>query len=59
MCVIPQAKEFRNFWGDLSELRRFQDGSIREAVVWQPANTFEDKRKAFAQMIKDILNRYF
>lgn len=40
-------------------MRRFQDGSIREAVVWQPANTFEDKRKGFAQMIKDILNRYF
>lgn len=29
-----QAEEFRKFWGDKSELRRFQDGSISEAVVW-------------------------
>jgi len=25
---------FRAFWGDKSELRRFQDGKISEAVVW-------------------------
>ncbi|XP_034245395.1 nucleolar protein 6 isoform X2 [Thrips palmi] len=31
---MPQAEEFRKFWGDKSELRRFQDGSISEAVVW-------------------------
>lgn len=28
------AAEFRQFWGDRSELRRFQDGAICEAVVW-------------------------
>jgi U3 small nucleolar RNA-associated protein 22 len=26
---------FRNFWGPRSEMRRFQDSSIREAVVWE------------------------
>ncbi|XP_064073088.1 nucleolar protein 6 [Vanessa tameamea] len=31
----PEAEEFREFWGDKSELRRFQDGSITEACVWQ------------------------
>ncbi|KAH0540795.1 nucleolar protein 6 isoform X1 [Cotesia glomerata] len=31
---LPEAEEFRNFWGNKSELRRFQDGSICEAVVW-------------------------
>ncbi|GAB4820593.1 hypothetical protein N2152v2_007639 [Parachlorella kessleri] len=29
------AKAFREFWGDRSELRRFQDGAICEAVVWE------------------------
>jgi U3 small nucleolar RNA-associated protein 22 len=29
------AREFRDFWGERSELRRFQDGSIAEAVVWE------------------------
>ncbi|GIY22975.1 nucleolar protein 6 [Caerostris extrusa] len=38
------AKEFRKFWGDRSELRRFQDGTIREAVVW-PAKTYAERRK--------------
>ncbi|KAK9799804.1 hypothetical protein WJX73_000582 [Symbiochloris irregularis] len=31
----PQAADFRAFWGDKAELRRFQDGRILEAVAWQ------------------------
>jgi len=31
---LPEAKIFRDFWGEKSELRRFQDGSVCEAVVW-------------------------
>ncbi|XP_013142491.1 PREDICTED: nucleolar protein 6 [Papilio polytes] len=31
---LPESEEFRSFWGEKSELRRFQDGSITEAVVW-------------------------
>ncbi|CAN0366032.1 unnamed protein product, partial [Laminaria digitata] len=31
----PAARKFREFWGDKSELRRFKDGSIVEAVVWK------------------------
>ncbi|KAL0143283.1 Nrap protein [Mucor lusitanicus] len=27
--------EFRQFWGNKSELRRFKDGAIVESVVWQ------------------------
>ncbi|KAI8645019.1 Nrap protein [Parasitella parasitica] len=27
--------EFREFWGNKSELRRFKDGAIVESVVWQ------------------------
>ena len=28
------AAAFRAFWGDAAELRRFEDGSIHEAVLW-------------------------
>jgi U3 small nucleolar RNA-associated protein 22 len=28
-------EEFRSFWGDKSELRRFKDGAIQESVVWE------------------------
>uniref|UniRef100_A0A8C7XNX7 Nucleolar protein 6 n=1 Tax=Oryzias sinensis TaxID=183150 RepID=A0A8C7XNX7_9TELE len=31
----PKAVEFRQLWGSRSELRRFQDGSITEAVLWE------------------------
>ena len=27
-------QKFRQFWGDRSQLRRFQDGSVKEMVVW-------------------------
>jgi len=39
----PQAKEFRELWGSQSELRRFQDGSINEAVVFKCTNLTERK----------------
>ncbi|KIW69372.1 hypothetical protein PV04_05253 [Phialophora macrospora] len=29
-----KAAEFRRFWGEKAELRRFKDGSISEALVW-------------------------
>ena len=29
-----ECQEFRKFWGDRSQLRRFQDGSVKEVVVW-------------------------
>ena len=33
-CVMQAAAKFRQFWGEKAELRRFQDGNIAEAVVW-------------------------
>ncbi|XP_057323676.1 nucleolar protein 6 [Microplitis mediator] len=35
---LPEAEEFRKFWGTKSELRRFQDGSVCEAAVWVKKN---------------------
>ncbi|KAG6557753.1 hypothetical protein Mapa_000520 [Marchantia paleacea] len=30
-----EAKKFRSFWGERSELRRFKDGKICETAVWE------------------------
>ncbi|NXI45898.1 NOL6 protein, partial [Galbula dea] len=49
-----EALEFRTFWGEKSELRRFQDGSICEAVVWE-ANTICQKRLIPEQIVKHLL----
>uniref|UniRef100_A0A803V9L5 Nucleolar protein 6 n=1 Tax=Ficedula albicollis TaxID=59894 RepID=A0A803V9L5_FICAL len=48
-----EALEFRTFWGEKSELRRFQDGSICEAVVWE-ASTVCQKRLIPEQIIRHL-----
>ncbi|GFX25918.1 nucleolar protein 6 [Trichonephila clavipes] len=53
----PEAKEFRKFWGDCSELRRFKDGTIREAVYW-PAGNIAERRKVFSSIIEHILKKH-
>lgn len=52
--VAPQALDFRTFWGEKSELRRFQDGSICEAVVWE-ADTICQKRLIPEQIVRHLL----
>ena len=44
------------FWGDKAELRRFQDGSINEAVVWRGGSVGE-RRGVVTQVITHLLNR--
>eukprot|EP00466_Bigelowiella_natans_P001797 jgi/Bigna1/78753/fgenesh1_pg.57_\ len=39
------AKQFRAFWGDRSELRRFKDGRINEAVVWDDDEEEEEEEE--------------
>ena len=53
---VFQAKEFQAFWGEMSELRRFQDGSICEAVVWN-GGTLSHKRGVTGRAIRYVLNR--
>lgn len=48
----PEAADFRSFWGGKSELRRFWDASICEAVVW-PASSQKEKR-----CIPELIVRY-
>ncbi|XP_073959945.1 nucleolar protein 6 Mat89Ba [Choristoneura fumiferana] len=50
---LPEAEEFRAFWGDKSELRRFQDGSITETCVWEGDSLAE--RRTIARQIVDYL----
>ncbi|XP_015703764.1 nucleolar protein 6 [Coturnix japonica] len=50
----PEATDFRTFWGEKSELRRFQDGTICEAVVWE-ASTSHQKRLIPEQIVRHLL----
>ncbi|XP_004372388.1 nucleolar protein 6 isoform X1 [Trichechus manatus latirostris] len=50
----PEAADFRQFWGSRSELRRFQDGAIREAVVWEAASMAQ-KRLIPQQVVTHLL----
>jgi U3 small nucleolar RNA-associated protein 22 len=52
-----QAGEFRVFWGERSELRRFQDGSINEAVVWKGGSVGE-RQGVVTQIIAHLLHRH-
>ncbi|XP_065909651.1 nucleolar protein 6-like [Dysidea avara] len=54
----PEASTFRSFWGELSELRRFQDTSINEAVVWESSCT-ADRRGIIQRIIQHLLRRHF
>ena len=52
----PTALEFREFWGDKSNLRRFMDGAVCEAVVWTAENAC-DKRHVLGEIVSYILHR--
>lgn len=48
------ASEFRDFWGDKAELRRFKDGSIVESLVWTPTSS----ESVVEQILKHVLRRH-
>ncbi|XP_072215381.1 nucleolar protein 6 [Excalfactoria chinensis] len=50
----PEATDFRTFWGEKSELRRFQDGTICEAVVWEASTSYQ-KRLIPEQIVRHLL----
>ncbi|XP_058491620.1 nucleolar protein 6 [Solea solea] len=50
----PKAAEFRQMWGSRSELRRFQDGAITEAVLWDGESMCQ-KRLVPKQIIAHLL----
>ncbi|KAN0029454.1 hypothetical protein ACTA71_007581 [Dictyostelium dimigraforme] len=48
------APKFREFWGNKSQIRRFKDGSILEAVTWNPKNG--SRHLVIEEIIKYTLN---
>ncbi|PCH41941.1 Nrap-domain-containing protein [Wolfiporia cocos MD-104 SS10] len=55
--VSEAAQEFRDFWGEKAELRRFKDGSIVESVVWTVSNS--DERAHIPTLIlRHVLKRH-
>lgn len=57
---LPEAEDFRQFWGSKSELRRFQDGSITEACVWGTlTSAMSDKRLICKHIVAHLLNHHF
>ena len=57
LIMISQATEFREFWGAKAGLRRFKDGSIREAVVWVDGGGVACGRTIPALIIRHLLER--
>jgi len=51
-------REWRTFWGDKSDVRRFKDGRIMESVVWE-AETPLARAYIVGQIIQHILKRHF
>uniref|UniRef100_A0A131YG99 Nucleolar protein 6 n=1 Tax=Rhipicephalus appendiculatus TaxID=34631 RepID=A0A131YG99_RHIAP len=53
----PDAPAFRQLWGDRSELRRFPDSSILEAVVW-PGKSACERRSIILRIARHLLSRH-
>jgi U3 small nucleolar RNA-associated protein 22 len=51
-----EAADFRKFWGEVAELRRFKDGSILESIVW---NSQGSSGSIVQQIITYSLKRHF
>ncbi|KAK3588803.1 hypothetical protein CHS0354_012016 [Potamilus streckersoni] len=54
---LAEAAEFREFWGEKCELRRFQDGSICEAVLWAAGGTMSTKRLICSKIVTYVLKK--
>ncbi|KAJ0411565.1 hypothetical protein ATCC90586_004215 [Pythium insidiosum] len=50
--------EFRQFWGEKSELRRFKDGAIVEAVVWDEISP-DNKQIVVETIVRYIVPEHF
>ncbi|KAA1135401.1 hypothetical protein PGTUg99_022077 [Puccinia graminis f. sp. tritici] len=51
-----ELEKFCKFWGDRSDLRRFQDGSIKQCVNWEVHNPLE-RMQIIKQIIRWLLIR--
>jgi U3 small nucleolar RNA-associated protein 22 len=52
-------ESFRQFWGDKSELRRFNDGRITESVVWELTGQSSNERFQIpSRIVRHIVERH-
>ena len=54
-----KAAEFKSLWGPKTETRRFQDGSIKEVVVFETIDSSNHKSVICARMCAYLLQRHF
>jgi len=52
-----KASQFRTFWGEKAELRRFKDASILESVVWK-CKTTEDRYAIVKRIVRFAIARH-
>jgi U3 small nucleolar RNA-associated protein 22 len=52
-----EAAKFRGIWKQRAELRRFQDGSIREAVAWDHLK--DDRHQVVPNIVQFVLKEHF
>lgn len=53
---LPEAIEFREFWGkNKTELRRFNDGSIMECIIWDSSDSNKLTRRDICTKIINYL----
>ncbi|XP_071514441.1 nucleolar protein 6 isoform X1 [Panulirus ornatus] len=56
----PEVENFKVFWGEHCSLRRFQDGSFHEAVLWGiPKQSVGERRLIPGTICKYLLSRHF
>ncbi|KAL7016232.1 hypothetical protein ACKWTF_009968 [Chironomus riparius] len=56
----PESEEFRKFWGNKSEIRRFKDGSITESILWCNADApIAEKRIICQKIVTFLLKHHF
>ena len=53
LATSSQAAVWREFWGERSELRRFQDGEVREVVSWPG-----DKERVITELVTAVVARH-
>lgn len=54
----PESEEFRKFWGNKAEIRRFKDGSITESILWCNADAPIAEKRAICQKIVTFLLKH-
>ncbi|KDQ16670.1 hypothetical protein BOTBODRAFT_30589 [Botryobasidium botryosum FD-172 SS1] len=56
---VEGGENFRDFWGEKAELRRFKDGSISESVVWEVGKDPQDRQNIPGRIVQHVLHRHF